>query len=567
MRLLALSRPAQLAGSLALFASVGLVGCSLLQQVGGTQCTETSDCEALGGDFVGTVCQASFCVTPDTGTGGMGGGGSGECTTNSACIDAPENFGEPAACIEGTCVPLKTDECPWVLGLGEDFANLRKPEPIIIGAYAPIDPVAPTTSAYMLNYEFAIDEVNGVTGGGIPGGPGGSSRPFVAVVCDSVDNPDLPASMDHLIEDLQVPAILSALYAPELKEMFNTKGLPNDVFFMSPIDADTTLTGILDNGLLWHMLPEGRDLAPGYVALVAEAEEYVRVQRGLSPTDPVKVALVDAKCQFLLDISTRVLMEMTFNGGLSVVANQNNGHFRRLQTECAAEFDQPDVSGTVEQLLDFVPDILVSIGADESLDLVGGLEAGWMPALGPKPFYLASPWVFGLPALTSSTLANAHQRLIGVNFAGAENPMLYEQFLINIQAAYEGVEGLDGKENFYDAAFYLMYAIAAAGDPSRLTGRHIAQGLERVIDTFASESFPVGRDSFNSALAYLNIPDSTIELIGTLGPPEFSTTGARKGLPSYFCVDNGVRIQNALLYDKDTGTISGSQPCVPYFPP
>jgi len=568
MRLLAASRRAAFTWWFAGLSALSLAGCSLLYDVSGVQCSQTSDCEAKGGPFVGTVCQQALCVTPDTGTGGTAGGpGDGDCTSHAECIDSGLFYG-PAACIEGECIQLDTDKCPIVLGLGdEDYKNLRRPEPIILGAYGPLDPAAPQQSGFLLNYQLAIDEMNEATGGGLPGGAGGSRRPFVVVVCEAVNDPKLDVTMAHLIDDLHVPAIISALNAPELLEMFSTKGLDNDVFFMSPIDADTTLTTLEDDDLLWHMLPESRDLAPGYTALVHSSEEYVRLQDGLDAAQPIKVALVEADSQFMLDIGADLMVQMTFNGGLTPLQNEANDHFLRLRTDSAATVALPDVTEAVNDLLDFEPDIVVSLGAQESLELIQRVEIGWAPDKGPKPFWLVSPWVYGQTGLLGLGI---DERMIGVNFAGAVDQTLYELLQSELIAEFgSDIPGLDGKENFYDAAYYLMYAIAAAGDAADLSGREITAGLERVIDLRSSVQVEVGRPDIANTVPFLTTsPNSTIGLTGTLGPPEFNlNSGARIGLPSYYCVYEGERIQNAFLYDPVDEAVTGMHPCVPGFPP
>lgn len=562
MRLLDPRRQRRLILRLAALPLLALAGCSLLYDVSGVQCSDTSDCELLGPAFEGTMCRRSFCVTEDSGTGGIG-GDAGDCTSNAQCID-DDPYGQATACIDGECTKLIGSGCPWILGLGEDMKNLRQPEPIILGAFAPIDPVAPGVSPYVLNYELAIDEMNRATSGGLTGGPGGSSRPFIAVICQGLENEDLAGSMDHLIEDLQVPAIVSALNPPELKEMFNTKGLPNDVFFMSPIDADTTLTTLPDNGLLWHMLSEGRDLAPGYVSMVHEVEEYLRVTQGLEQTQSIKVALVEARFQFLLDIGSELMDTMTFNGDLDADANEDGGQFLRLRTDSAAEVERPDISQATDDLLAFEPDIVISLGTEESIGLINDVDARWAPSKGPKPFYLVSPMLSGQD--TVANLEAAQSRLFGVNFAGAEDTTLYDELQDSLVLEYGNVANIDGKENFYDAVYYLMYAIAAAGDQGELGGREVKAGLARVINLNA-QTFPVGPDAIPQALAYLTSPNAEIALEGTLGPPDFNTlTGARRGLPSYFCVEDGERIQDALRYDRETGAVTGTQPCIPDFP-
>jgi hypothetical protein len=580
MSLLDPSGRRRLLSRLAVLPTLGLVACSLIYDLSGVQCTETADCQALG---AGTVCENSLCVTPEPadgsgGGGGEGGGGSPACTTNDECIEA--SYGDPAICRAGSCIPLKllapTAQCPAVLGLGENLEYLRKPDPIIIGAYAPIG-FNPAADPVLQNYEFAINQMNRGSNGGISGGSGGSKRPFIAVVCKAIDvdfDADLEASMDHLVNTLEVPAIISALNAPELEDTFSTIGHPKNVFFMSPLDADTNLTFLDDDGLLWHMLGEGRDVAPGYLALVPEIEEWIHAQHGLAPTDPIKLALVDADDQFLIDISSEVVEGLEYNDGLSAFQNEANGHFTRIRTESAAFGDPSVVAPAVQELLSFAPDVIVSMGSHESLQLIRDLEISWAPLLGPKPFYVVSPAVFGAPALTSDVgvPSEVHSRMLGVNFAAAEDSTLYDAYLSELKSIYAvGEDGanLEGKENFYDAAYFVMYAIAAVGNAPRLTGKEVASGMLRLINPDSSaELIRVGYDDVPKGLLTLSM-GFDIELMGTLGPPEFNQgTGARTGIPSVYCVDaQKNRIEDALRYDPDTGMLTGSQACVPAFPP
>jgi len=558
----------RLVSRLAVLPILGLAACSLIYDLSGVQCTETADCQALG---AGTECKNSVCVTPEPSDGTAGGDGA-ECQTNSDCIDAPENYGEPAICRAGSCIQLKllepTDQCPWVLGLGDDNKNLRKPDPIIIGAYAPFGE-NPAADPIVQNYELAIDEMNSGSNGGLSGGTGGTKRPFVAVICQAIYDADLTLSMGHLIDTLQVPAVISALNAPELEETFSTMGHPSEVFFMSPLDADTNLTLLEDDGLLWHQLAEGRDLAPGYLALVPEIEAWIHAERGLAPTDPIKLAVVEANDQFLIDISNDVVDVLEYNGGLSAFANEDNGKFIRLRTPVADFGDSSVIASAKEALLDFVPDVILSIGAHESLQLIYDLEVlDWRPALGPKPFYVVSPYAFGATELLTAVPGEAHQRLLGVNFAAAEESELYDQYLSNLKAIYGNHSNLEGKENFYDAAYFVMYAIAGAGNPPRLTGKEVAAGMLRLINPGSKDQpYDMGSSDVPNALFALD-RGLDIGLMGTLGPPDFNTaTGARVGAASIYCVEDGVRIQNALLVDPDTGMLSGTQTCVPNFPP
>lgn len=564
-----------LATSLGLSAlGLSALGCSLLQEFGADQCTNTEDCLALGNEFAGTICESNICVTSTGGDGGTGGGTDGgtgggpeapECVTNKDCIDS--HVGSPYICRDGSCLSLVTSpECPIVLGAGQDNENLEKPDPIIFGVYSYVDPTAPRLSVPTLNYELAIDEVNEATRGGVPGGSGGTLRPFIAVVCSGTNDPDLDKSLGHLIDDLQVPAVVSSLYTKELLEAFETKAHPKQVFFLSPLVADSTLTQQDDDGLLWHILPSALDISPAYVPLLVQVEAYIRKQQAFAADTPLKVAMVEAKTPFLSDIAED-LIETTIFNGKSVIKNENDGNFLRLRVDSELETPNPDLSAALTALQAFEPDVVLAMTGGEFVPTMAKLEATWNPeASGPRPFYLTSSYMFNREDLSLASLSSARTRLLGVNFAAAADTTLYDLYVSKLKSTYDVDFSLEGAENFYDAAYYLMYSIVGAGTPPRLTGKEVALGMTRLLS--GKTKFNVGSKDVNSIIGNLRgSPDSFISLQGTMGPPDFNTsTGARRGAPSVYCIDSdGNYLQNVMIYDAVEKTLSGSPACISDF--
>ncbi|NLE85690.1 MAG: ABC transporter substrate-binding protein [Myxococcales bacterium] len=546
--------------------TIGLValGCSLLYELDSAQCSTNADCESKGPSFAGTECVASLCVTPAATGGSSGGsGGSGEagsrgaeCVEHMDCVNA--RHGNPHLCREGSCVPLTlARECPLVLGLGKDNENLKRPDPIVFGAYSYVDPIAPRLSVPTLNYELAINEVN--ERGGLSGGTGGTRRPFIAVVCNGRDSPDLDASLGHLVDELQVPAILASLHGLDLLEAFETKGLPNNVFFLSPLEADNKLRNLPDNGLLWHMLTSSTELAPAYLPLLERSERWVRAQLELSEDDPIRVALVDARVPFLTDIVDYLVKNARFNGK-SLTQNGNDGNLRRVTIDSNILVSTPDIAEAFGQLQEFKPHVVLAIASGEFAQLRDSYEAG-LPPSEFKPVYLVSPYLFGDPAFAGHPSAS---RTLGVNFAGAEDRTLYEAYLLKLQSNY-GSSGLllEGSENFYDAAYYLMYAIAGAGNPPRLTGREVALGMARLVD--GPLQFEVGQRIADAIDTLESTASAAMTLHGTMGPPTFNTsTGVRRGLPSVYCIEGGTFVQDAMTYDPVSQELEG-EPCIEGF--
>lgn len=583
-----------------------LVGCSVLYELSADQCKTDGDCHALGGPFTDRVCRDGQCEDQEDastgGTGGRGGtdgdsttgagspGAGGEeptgCTSNEECIDE-SGLDLPLICRDGECISLIDEqECPLVLsGEGsKSHPNLRKPNPIIFGAYSRIGTLADLALTQpTLNYELAINEINEELGGGLRG-PDGDRQPFVAVICDGLSD-NLDASMDHLINTLEVPAIITPLYTDDLLSVFESHARDSQTFLMSPFEADTTLTLADENGLMWHMLGSAEDLARGYVPLVARTEDYIRNVLGEGDKD-LKVALVEADTPFLGDIADYVVENVEVNG--EILVNQSDDTFQRFLIKSANEeggADPEQIINAGEALNAWGPHIVLLIASEEVMveDIFGSIEpfpSAYMSEHNqPLPFYLLSPYLF-IPA-TADILKverTLRTRMLGINFAAAADPTLYNGYFSRLKSVYD-VDNLPfsmvGTENFYDAAYYLMYAIAAAlaGNPNKLRGIHIAQNIERVLDLGSQLKFDVKPAHVaNGMNAIYTNPDTTIALYGTLGPPDFNfSTGARKQLPSVFCTGedaegNFVLEPDVMTYDEGDDSLSADPPpCVPDF--
>lgn len=536
-------------------------GCSLLYDLGTSQCETDTDCRLKGGAFKDTVCEANLCVSPDSGTGGQGQGGEGpsECATNAECID--KNFGSPYICRLGSCVALtQTPECPVVLGAGQDLKNLRSGDPIVIGAYSYVDPLAPRLSVPTLNYELAIDEFNEGTRGGLPGGAGGKLRPIVAVVCSGTNAPELEVSSEHLYENLRVVASIASLHTSDLVATFSAQKASRGAFFMSPLEADSTLTSLEDDGLLWHLLASGPDLARAFPPLLAQTERY------LDRSKKLKVAMIEARTPFLSDMANALYSSLKWNDK-TAVQNEREGLFLRLRTESSIETASPDTSEALLELLEFEPDVIVAVSSSEFVSLMLDYEAQRDGSKEP-PFYLLSPYLFGRHDVKETVSGlGLREHTLGVNFAAAEDSTLYDAYLSRLMRANKAVDfDLSGSENFYDAAYYTLYSIAAAS-AGPLTGARVAQGMQRLFG--GERSYEIGPSDVGELVALLRKePETRVNLSGTMGPANFDAeTGARRGQPSVFCIDSSGFVQNAMTYDEKTGQLSGSPPCVPGFAP
>jgi hypothetical protein len=539
-----------------------------------TQCSKTADCEARGGEFVGTICESGVCVTPASssgggggadGTGGNGEGGMAECETNVECIKAA--FQSPAICREGTCLNLTSGfDCPLVLGAGEDNRNLIDGDPIVIGAYSYVDPISPLQSAPTLNYKLAIDEFNERTLGGLPGGQDGKLRPIVAVICGGTDSPNFEASGEHLIDNLRVPAVIASVYTHDLLRLFLAQGKPNGVLFLSPLGADSTLENAEDDGLLWHMLGGSKDLTPILLPLVSKVEEHVRTQHDIPDSTALRVALVEAKTPFESDLAEYIYSSVPLNGK-SARLNEQAGTFLRLRVDSELEESDPDLSEAYSALLNFAPHIILSMTSGEITKILPNLETNWDSAKAPPPFYVLSPDLFGNSNISGFVELYAAGRVLGFNDAGATNPALYDSYFSRLTLENNVTFPLEGTENYYDATYFLLHAIAGVATAGDVTGAALARELPRLMT--GEQEYAVGPQAIGDILKFLKMnPDGSLRLEGTMGPPDFHLdTGVRTVSPSVYCIgQDGVFEQDAMRLDATMSSLVGTPSCVPGFP-
>lgn len=553
--------------TLAMLASPGtLAACSLLYDLSGDQCELNADCRALGGAFNDRVCVAGLCVDPnggsDSGTGGEAGAASsdGPCKSNADCLDRDENFG-PVACVEGECVGLLTEQCPVVLPQSDDLwlENLRLGDSIVFGAYAFVPPEV--VGIQTRNYDLALTELSRRVNG-LPGS-GGKRRGIVAVVCDNTpkDADELDASFRHLAEELRVPGIIAALRSDDLQREFESMGLDRGVFMVSPTESDATLAGLLDEGLVWHMLAGGREVAVTYAPLLERTLDY------LAPQGSVRVALITASdIRYLAEMESTLEETLEFNGR-SVAQNFMDGNYKAISITSVYTDPNADLGDAIAAVLDLEPNVVIAAATDEFLSrMVPAIEAGWQKDK-ERPFYLLSPFHYNNPALDDlvDLVPDVTERMAGVNAPSAADPTLYDTYQIAFDSAYPDVAGTRGYENFYDAAYFLIYSAAAAGSVAELTGQDMARGMTRLL---SGPEYAVGADDIPEVLSVLSSSsEARVSLNGTLGPPNFdAATGTRREAGSVWCVDpNGIQHSDVLRYDVETGELTGEFPCIAGF--
>jgi hypothetical protein len=436
--------------------------------------------------------------------------------------------------------------------------KLRQQGSIVIGALGFLPPEG--YSIYTRNYDLALTELERFAGGVV--GRNGTTRPIVAVVCNNSfmgDTAPILENVRHLVDDVRVPAIVAALNSADLQDAFSQTSQSEvnpDVLFVSPNSSTEGVADLQDNNLVWNILPNGEQLAIAYAPLLTRTIDYLHRVRGVPAGENIKVAVVFATDQrLLIDIKAVLPKILTFNNK-DYDTNRSEGYLEEIQVTSSYEDPDADLSGQIDAILQFAPHVIIEIGADEVYtSIIPSVEEGWAleatTADQPRPFYLLAPYHYGRTMLIGSILGRFHMpdqlnlRMAGVNYAAA--PEEFQYILDDWLGAYAnmfpddpGTTTVDesdttGKENYYDAPWYVFGAIAATTPRTdTFTGLDLAQGMLRLQNPNGAE-YAVGGEDIADVVDDLADGDS-INYIGTMGPPTFDSTGARTGSGSIWCV-------------------------------
>jgi hypothetical protein len=186
-----------------------------------------------------------------------------------------------------------------------------------------------------------------------------------------------------------------------------------------------------------------------------------------------------------------------------------------------------------------------------------------------RPYYVLSHLVYNkLP--TAQAVADQSrrtpplgERLVGVNWASAQDEIsksLYGSYLDHLQNEYLGTTelSLPGSENFYDAAYHVLYSAAAAYQAEESPdGQDILDAFKsRVISTNPTAPV-VNIGPLNIATTVTQVASAPgISLYATMGPPDFDRiSGTRWTSMSAWCVQYNASAASyqfeadGLLYD------------------
>jgi hypothetical protein len=534
----------------ALLGSTALFGCSLIYDLSPDQCGTNADCDSFGEDY---LCEEGMCK-PDPTVGG-------DCRTSGDCL--AEDPLTPRACIQleanrassRECVPLTNEFCPRMLptggqnpdgSLGELWYNLLASEgSIVIGAMGSLGTSGSTN--FTRNYDLALTELENYAGG--VRGTNATSPNVVAVLCNNsfTDQAEMLAGVEHLVDNVRVPAIIAALHAEDLQDAFSQTRLSEvnpDVLFVSPRSSDEAVESLPDDNLVWNILPAGDEVAKAYGPLLTRTITYLRSSMRVPASEDIRVAVLHAPDQRLLADINAALPGLLFFNDKDFNTNRSDGNLAVIQIVSSYQNPSAPLTTQIDAVMDLAPHVIIELGANELFTtIIRNVEDRWAadaPTDQARPFYLMSPYHFqaGGPlaqALAQHPMDPLNERMAGVNYASAppEFKYVYDDYFQRYIGMWPDEENPIGIDNYYDAPWYVIGALAATtGRTNRFTGIQLADGMFRLQ---SGTDYVVNPDTVSTIVDTLADGES-IELIGVMGRPTFDANGAREGAGSVWCV-------------------------------
>lgn len=481
------------------------------------------------------------------------------CTTNVECIKAA--LGRPAVCRVGKCVTFNKDLClPQVLPSNKVLENDNV---ALFAAFVPVRGSAPLGLPSSLAYTLALNELD--RAGGIPG----TKRRDVAMMfCAS--EPDLvEQSVTHVTREIQVPGMIASFGSADMTKFIQDYAKPANVFTVNPSVTPDTLKFADVGQLVWNLLGTAEDVALAYRPLVKRLESYA-VAHGRTQ-NAVKIALVHTDTVLESSIATVIeegvsirrgaeagtrdtTTAISFNGGKSAAQN-GAAFFRKLPIAARETGGKPDINAIVASLAAFMPDIVIAITAEETADIVEGLEAKLLAqdagaaalpywVLAPRNARDVAPWLKGLSA------AN-RDRFVGVQYAGPTKNDQRKLWLGRMAGEFPDVEPstYTSVENYYDAVYWLAYGLGSAGPGAQLNGDALRVGVRSMLS--GPEIFPGRPDTIGDAFNAIAFGKTTF--VGALGPPDIDEKyGTWRSVGGIYCYASSDLDPNTLAPHYDT---------------
>jgi serine/threonine protein kinase len=477
------------------------------------------------------------------------------CATNAECIAKID--GKPAYCRKdtGACVSLETEVCR-VLAEPADIANDAM---VWIGAMYPYGVNGQIYGKQAVRaIELARKDFQEL--GGIPTlSSGGKPRPVGIVLCDDSRDPQLGAH--HLVDRVNVPAILGFARSKEVMDLATELLLPKGVFALASNTASTLVEIPHAPGeprLVLRVTTSADMVNRPKASFVEEMiEPLLKKKRILRKDQGMRIALIRSNNVSGISHADKLLSLLHWNGKN---AHENVDLIRQFVVP--DQLERKNSSEVLHPIADnigaFAPHLVIEAGVDDEPIMM--IERRWPATNGFRPLYLidgaiADPVIHRFFA-ASDDIA---RRLFSVQVVVSP---AYHKFVMHHNEVFteEIIDVSSSTSAPYDAFYALIYTIVALGD-APITGKALAQAIWRIVPP--GEPIDVGPAGIYKAIKILR-EGKNIDLGGAQTSLDFDPeTGDPTVEFTVDCMDTKKQtlMNSGLVFDAKTKKFAGTWKC------
>jgi hypothetical protein len=526
------------------------LSCSMVVDSSVDQCNNDSDCVGLSGAGPRAVCSAQkVCVKGS------------ECSTNNDCITLS---GQPSICRKSDqkCAQLTSAEC----SVKAESADVANDDTLWFGLITP----RMNSGEHM---EAAADLVRKqiVSLGKLPPAViNGPQRSFGFVSCGN--EKDLEKSVKHLINDVQVPAIVGSNLSSDVVTMLQSYTVKTGVLTLAPTAGAPNISDIDSKGLFYRM--SGSDvIAVKTLAFVLKTVIEPQLRNDppvvLGPGEQMRVAVLYKSDALGMGDNNAATQSVVFNGKTT---QQNGSNYKAIMY--GGDANDPMAAARYAQaigdVLAFKPHVIFGFGSTEFSYLDTPIEKGW-PAGVPRPFWLvvkgiATPFINDI-----GTDENWARRVYGAQpYVDKSTPAysFFEQAFVSTYPQLAKLASVTATPSYFDAGYVLAYSVVANGSMP-LTGANLATAIRtRLTPGPNAKKIFVGYDRFLEVLTALQAGER-VDLQGLTGSLDFDERGDVPQTQEVFCMKTEVPagggfgrvtgVKSAgLIYDPVMNAVTGS---------
>ena len=427
------------------------------------------------------------------------------CDNNLSCEGATEG------CIAGFCAELTSEDCPSVIGPLKAGDSTTLNLGVILPLTAPYENLGP---ALVKAVELALVEAN--RGGGLPGG-----EQIIAVVCDDIGSSQRARrAATHLVDNVQVPAIIGPLFSTPFTDVVTQVTRPAGVMTITPAATAPSLTNLADDGLAFRMLASDVFQAKAIATRVREIND-AEGGAGITVTIFVKD---DAYGNGLFnELSSELGMFLQTNQRTSV-KYIDPATFGFDVAQITAEF-QSKIGTALAARPD--PDLAIFLGTSEIVNLALGFAGAVIQGGNMPPRLLFSHGaVADMPNIAANAMLgpilNPLTEGVGPNIFNGINFQNYNQ---RFALEFPGEPNLTISTLTYDTAAVLLFAAAAvpAGEP--ITGAAMAANVPKIVDKEVGVEIAAGNATFLSEGFAILAAGGTFDYVGASHDVDFDANG------------------------------------------